>query len=139
MAGLIGSGVDPRGIVSDDFLITLNVTGTVTQANLGNAVVWDTAAANSVKLAPDDGIVAGILESYEDRTNMEGIKIGTVAFKGFFKVPYVLGATSLVPVVGHSVKGSATPGTVKPVAAYAGPNFVTAVDTTTATLTLAII
>lgn len=135
MPGMIGSGVSLQGIVPQDFIATWNVTGAVTAADVGNAVALDTSASNSVKLAGDDTIVLGILASYENRVQ-EGIKVGAIATKGFFKVPYVNGATALVPIVGHSVKGSATAGAVKPVAAYAGPNTVVAVDTASSTLVL---
>ena len=139
MAGLIGSGVSLRGIVPQDFVVTWNVSGTVDKTtDLGKAVSIDAAASNGVKLCADDSVILGILTSYEDRT-LEGIKVGAVAHKGFFRVPYVNGATALVPIVGHSVKGSATPGAVKPVAAYAGPNIVTEVDTTNGYVTLMLV
>src|SRR5687768_1487975 len=130
MAGLIGAGVSLRGIVPDEFIVTWNVSGTIDKsADINKAVTIDSTAKNTVKLCSDDSIILGILQSYEDRTQ-EGIKVGAVAHKGFFKVPYVNGAAALVPVVGHSVKGSATAGKVKPVAAYDGPNIVVEVDTT---------
>lgn len=139
MAGLIGSGVSLRGIVPQDSIVTWNVSGTVDRsADLNKAVSIDAAASNTVKLCADDSVILGILTSYEDRT-IEGIKVGAIAHKGFFKVPYVNGAAALVPVVGHSVKGSATPGKVKPVAAYVGPNIVTEVDTTNGFVTLMLI
>ena len=140
MAGLIGSGVTIQGLVDQDAMWTWNVSGTIDKStDLGKAVSIDATANNTVKLCADDAVILGVLASYEDRTNQEGIKIGTVSHKGGFKVPYVNGATALVPIVGHSVKGSATPGKVKPVAAYAGPNIVTAVDTANGYLTLVIL
>jgi len=130
MAGLIGNGVTLQGLVPQDFLATWNISGTVDRStDIGKAVSIDATAANTAKLCADDAVILGILASYEDR-KQEGIKVGAVAHKGFFKVPYVNGATDLVPVVGHSVKGSATAGKVKPVAAYDGPNMVVEVDTT---------
>lgn len=139
MAGLIGEGVSLRGIVPQTFCFTWNVSGTVDRsADIGKAVTLDTTAPNTVKLAGSGDVVLGILQSYEDRTNVEGIKVGTVAHKGGFKVPYVNGASALVPVVGHSVKGSAA-GVVMPVAAYDGPNKVVDVDTTNGFVTLVLI
>lgn len=139
MAGLIGNGVSLRGIVPQDFSVTWNVSGTVDKsADLGKAVSIDATASNTVKLCADNSVILGVLTSYEDRT-LEGIKVGAVAHKGFFKVPYVNGAAALAPVVGHSVQGSATPGKVKPVASYAGPNIVTEVDTTNGYVTLMLI
>ena len=129
MAQAIGS-VSLRGLVPQEFIATWNISGTVDKStDLGKAVTIDSTGANTAKLCSDDSIILGVLTSYENRVS-EGVKVGAVAHKGFFKVPYVNGASSLVPAVGHSVKGSATAGKVKPVAAYDGPNLVVEVDTT---------
>ena len=130
MAGLIGSGVSLQGLVPQDFLATWNISGTIDKStDLGKAVSLDTTAANTAKLCASGEVIVGILASYENRVT-EGIKVGAVAHKGFFKVPYVNGASALVPVIGHSVKGSATAGSVMPVASYDGPNVVVDVNTT---------
>lgn len=108
MAGLIGRGVTLSGFAPEAFTVTWNVTGTVTQANVGELVQQDTASPNAVKLLVADGVPIGCLGSYEDRSLQEGIKVGAVAHRGGFTVNFT-GTLN----IGDSVVGSATPGSVK--------------------------
>lgn len=108
MPGLIGRGVTLSGFAPEPFVVTWNVTGTVTQANVGELVQQDTTVANSVKLLADGGVPIGALSSYEDRSQSEGTKVGAVAHRGGFTI----GFTGTLNI-GDSVVGSATPGLVK--------------------------
>lgn len=125
---VIGSGVSLRGVPFPDFELVWNVSGTLTQADVGKAVTQDTAAASTVKLAGDGNPILGNLVSYENRV-VEGIKIGTVAHKGCFKFEY----TGTAPVVGDKVVGSATAGKVKTDNTN-GSGRVVSVNTTAATV-----
>ncbi len=122
MAGLIGEGVSLRGFYDDNWSLTFNVTGVVTQAEVGKLMSLDTAAADSAKLSVADSVPLGVLLSYEDR-KQEGIKVGAVAMKGGYGVPYTGALT-----VGASIVGSATPGVAKAAAAGANRTIVTKVD-----------
>lgn len=104
---IIGAGVTLSGLVPQVFAWTWNVSGTVTQANIGDLVAQDTTADNTVKLLGNGDQPIGLLASYENRV-IEGIKVGTVDHKGGFTVKYT-GTLAR----GNSVVGSATPGSVK--------------------------
>lgn len=108
MAGLIGAGVTLQGIVPQAFAWGWNVTGAVTQANVGELVTQDKTQANSVKLLADGDIPIGQLRTFEDR-KIEGIKVGTVNHMGGMEPVAYTGALA----IGDSVVGSATPGKVK--------------------------
>lgn len=111
MAGIIGNGVSLRGLYSEDFAFTWNLTGLATQvlasAAVGKVMSQDTTAANSAKLAVADEAILGVLGSAEVRS-LEGITVGTLYHAGAFSVPYT-GAVA----IGDAVCGSATPGAVK--------------------------
>ena len=97
------------GYPIEDSMFTYLLSGTITIADIGKAVMLDTAAANTVKLtqAAED-VIFGRLETFEDRTAL-GIKVGTVA-RGFKdKLP----KAANVITVGQSVAGSAVAGIVK--------------------------
>jgi len=126
---IIGAGVTLRGLVPQIFAWTWNVSGAVTQANVGHLVAQDTGAANTVKLLADGDAPIGMLASYEDR-KIEGIKVGTVDHKGGFQVKFN-GALA----IGASVVGSATPGEVK-AAGAANRSLVTEVDNVAKTATV---
>lgn len=123
MAGIIGQGVSLVGLVPQNFAWTCNVSGVVTAANVGELVTQDITADDAVKLLADGDIPIGLLGSYENRI-IEGIKIGTVNFKGGFQVKYT-GAL----VKGNSVVGSAVAGSVK-AAGVANRTLVTKIDAT---------
>jgi hypothetical protein len=101
----------PNGVVTQlfrfpDFQFTYNVSGSVTAADLGKAVAFDTTATNTIKLAGDGDVVIGRLEAFEDRTQ-EGIKVGTVARKIRGKFPVKTGLTGFNAVaVGDTVVGA---------------------------------
>ncbi len=124
MAGLIGEGVSLRGFYDDNWSLTFNITGTVLQADVGKLVTQDTTVADSAKLSVADSVPLGILLSYEDR-KQEGVKVGAVALKGGYGVPFTGALT-----VGASIVGSATPGVAKAAAAGANRTIVTKVDNT---------
>lgn len=124
MAGLIGEGVSLRGFYDDKWSLTFNVTGVVNKAaDIGKLVALDTAAKNSAKLAGNDDAPLGVILSYEDRV-VEGVKVGAIALKGVYGVPYT-GALA----IGASIVGSATAGVAK-AAAAANNTLVVEVDAT---------
>lgn len=97
-----------RGYSFNDFMFTYSLSGAVTAADVGKAVALDTTAANTVKLAGDNDIIFGRLETYENRAVL-GMVVGTVSRKFKDIVPY----TGTTPAIGQSVTGSATAGVVK--------------------------
>jgi hypothetical protein len=106
---------DPRNVVSsgfplDDFTFTYKLSGTVAQANVGNAVTLDTSAASTMKLAADGDEIHGRLTSVEDRTLQGAGTTGAVQRKFKEKLPAAVGHGI---VVGDSVCGSATAGSVR--------------------------
>tara|TARA_R110002072_G_scaffold23791_4_gene81595 strand:+ start:3391 stop:3816 length:426 start_codon:yes stop_codon:yes gene_type:complete len=108
---VIGEGISHRGLVSEDFHYPFNVTGTVTAADVGKAVTYDTSAARAVKLAGDGDPVIGVLATFEARS-IEGTQVGTVALKGGFRLQKAAGTDAIA--IGDTVVGSATAGEVGP-------------------------
>ena len=99
---------DPRNVVSygfplDDDMFTYNISGTITQDDIGKAVTLDTTAANTFKLAGDGEPVHGRLFSYEDRSQQGAGKVGTVMRRFKEKLPCNVGHTI---AVGDSVVGA---------------------------------
>lgn len=108
---------NPASVVSeyfplDDFMFTYNISGVVTQADLGKAVTQDTTAPNTMRLAADGEAIQGRLFSLELRT-ASGLQVGTVERKFKARVPKTAPAIAL----GNEVVGSATLGAVKATAA----------------------
>jgi hypothetical protein len=94
--------ISHRGIEFEAFHIAFNMTGTVTQADIGKAVSIDSAAPGSVKLAADGDLVFGKLVTYEART-IEGVTVATVATK--FGHQFVVAANAIL-AIGTSVVGA---------------------------------
>lgn len=104
--------VNPNSVVTyqfsfEDFTFTYNLDAAITAADVGKAVMLDTSGPNKVKLATDNAVVFGRLETFENRTQ-EGMKVGAVSRKFRSKLP-----TTGVVAVGDTVTGSATAGVVK--------------------------
>lgn len=138
MTAIVGEGVTLRGIYDEEYAYTWNITGTCAATDVSKAVVQDTSAANSVKLATAGATILGSLASYENRVQ-EGIVVGAVNRKGVFVWEY----TGTDPVLGQGVVGGATAGKVAgyttgdPAAAAAIPNnIVIDVNTTAKTVTV---
>ena len=91
-----------------DFTFTMNVSGTVTDADIGKAVAIDTTAANTVKLAGNNDHIFGRLETLE-QNGLDGLKVGAISRKFRAILP-----TAASVAVGDEVSGSATAGAVKP-------------------------
>jgi hypothetical protein len=89
MTYTIGAVVS-QAFTLDDFLFTYNVSGSVTTDDVGKAVSQDTGAASTVKLAADNDVIFGRLETYENRITL-GITVGTVARKLKCKLPATAG------------------------------------------------
>lgn len=90
-----------------DFTFTMNVSGSVTKADVGKAVALDTATPNTVKLAGDNDVIYGRLETFEDG-GLDGLKVGAVSRKFRAPVP-----TTGAVAVGQMLSGSATAGVAK--------------------------
>ena len=107
----IGNGVTLRGLTVEELNYTFNISGTVTQADEGMAVMIDSAAANTVKAATDGALILGQMAIFEDRT-IEGIKLATVPLKGGYVFTVDPEATSAspdeTPAVGDYLVGAAT-------------------------------
>lgn len=84
----------------------------ITEDDIGKAVTIDTSAEMTMKLAGNDEVVLGFLDTFEDRGDF---KIGAVQQKGGFALPY----TGTAPSLGHGIVGSATAGVVKTTGAAA--------------------
>lgn len=136
---IIGQGVTLRGLFSEDFAYTWNITGTngvdphntITAAGAEPAMVQDTTADNAAKASTDGAEILGALRTYENRVQ-EGTTVGTIYHKGVFVFMY----TGTAPTRGQAVVGSATAGKVKAATAQNGRNTVVAVDTTATTVTV---
>jgi hypothetical protein len=103
---------DPRNIVSygfpiDDVRFTYNISGAVTQDDLGKALSLDTSANSTMKLAADGDKIVGRLETYEDRSQQGAGKVGTVARQFKELLPIKAGLAGLDAVaLGDSVVGA---------------------------------
>lgn len=128
----IGQGVTLRGLRSEDFTYTWNLSGTAgVSPGIGSPMMQDTTVDNTAKGVVDNGILIGALMSYENRIQ-EGITVGAIAHKGVFVWDY----TGSAPVRGNSVVGSATANKVKDSGATAPGNRVVAVDTVAVQVTV---
>ena len=83
---------DPRKVVSHGFPLeadtfTYNISGAVTQADLGKALAIDATAPNTMKLAGDGDAIVGRLFSYEDRSQQGAGKTGAVQRRFKEKLP----------------------------------------------------
>jgi hypothetical protein len=96
-------GVTLKGLTFPDFIITFNLTDTVTNVDdvIGLAVTQDTSAANSVKLATDGAEILGRILVCEDRTSQGGGIVVSVETKGGMAIPY-----STAPSIGNTVVGA---------------------------------
>lgn len=114
---------DPRKVVSsgfplDDFTFTYNISGAVTQDDLGKAVTLDTAADSTMKLAGDGAQIHGRLWSYEDRSQQGAGKTGAVQRRFKERLPAAAGHGI---ARGDAVCGSATAGLVRKAVAGTDP------------------
>lgn len=133
----IGNGVTLRGLYSEDFAYTWNLSNTggvnpnasITADGATAAMVQDTTADNTARPSTDGTEIIGALRTYENRVQ-EGIVVGTIYHKGNFVFMY----TGTAPTRGQAVVGSATPGKVKAATAQNSRNTVVAVDTTAQTV-----
>jgi hypothetical protein len=97
------------GFPLDQFTFTYLLATAVTEDNVGHAVTLDTSAASKFKLAGNGNPIHGRLFSFENDTVL-GVRKGAVERKFKQKLP-AIAAHGIV--VGDSVCGSATPGTVR--------------------------
>ncbi|WOF44355.1 hypothetical protein KNJ79_05330 [Sphingopyxis indica] len=101
---------NPNSVVNytfsfDDFTFTRKLAAGITAADVGKAVEIDTSAAGQVKLATDDAVVYGRLETFEDRGN--GLLVGAVSRKFLTKLPLKAALAGLDAVaVGDTVVGA---------------------------------
>lgn len=127
MSTIIGSGVSISGIIPTNAVYTFNLADTVTANDVGKALTIDTSGSTKLKLAGEDSVITGRLETFENRTS-EGLRVGAVSVAGGLKLPKL---EATVVTVGQSVAGGATAGTVKAITTPGvnPPNIVTEVGT----------
>lgn len=94
-------GVTLKGTIPDNDL-TFILASDIKEEHVGLAVAQDTTAANTVKLAGDGDVIVGRLESYEDRTAIEGVVVGAVKLVGGLE----LKKSEAAMAVGDSVVGA---------------------------------
>lgn len=131
-----------RSFRFEDFNLTYLISGTIVPAtDIGKAVSLDATAAGTVKLAANNDVIIGQLDTYEDRTQ-EKVKVAGVARKVIGRFPIKAGLTAgEVVVLGSTVVGAGA-GEVKArtVASVATPdhnmNVVTAIEGTFAIVEL---
>ena len=104
-------GVSLRGLFINEFQFTFRLSAGIVAADVGKAVALVPGTANTVRLAADNDIIVGRLESVENRT-VEGILVGTVSLKGGLDLPKGSGVTV---AVGDYLVGAGA-GLVKPAA-----------------------
>jgi len=116
-----------KNIHVENFAFAFYLEASITEDDIGKAVTQDTSAEMTMKLAGDDEVVMGFLDTFEDRGDF---KIGAVQQKGGFAFPY----EGTLPVLGEGIVGSATAGLVKSTgaAATAGQPRIYVVDTANA-------
>ena len=125
MAYPFHNAVTMKGFHQEAFHLTMNISGTVTAADIGKAVSLDTTKANTAKLAGDGDAIIGRLASYEGRT-VEGINVGAVEFR--FANAFPLKASDAA-VVGDTVIGGGSGTVKKAVANDPNVNFIAEVIT----------
>ncbi len=120
-----------KGTTQPDFRYTYKISGTIdASTDIGKAITFDSATANTVKLAGDGDLIIGSLFSYEDRT-VEGVKLATIDTKGGMALPK---EASVTIALGATVVGAGS-GLVKSGTASAA-NFVTEVESTTSVIVM---
>lgn len=98
----IGNGVTLRGLeVSSDY-VTVNLDPAITEADEGKALAVDASGANLFKLAGDGDAIHGYLDKVEVR-EIEGIVVGTMCTRGWFKFPVAEGDSA---TYGDSIVGA---------------------------------
>ena len=135
----IGQGVTLRGFTNEDHQFTWYLSGTagvspltlVTKSGALPAMMIDSTADATAKVATDGAVILGALETFENRVQ-EGVIVGTLKHKANLVFEY----TGTAPTRGHGVVGSATPGKVKTAAAAVVGNIVVEVDTVNLTVTV---
>ncbi|KVL49971.1 MULTISPECIES: hypothetical protein [Burkholderia cepacia complex] len=91
MSNAIGNGVSLRGIYDEDSQYAFNLAAGIKKGqDEGKAVSIDPTAPNTVKLAGDGDLLAGRLETIENRVT-EGLNVGTVSLEGGLDFPVKAG------------------------------------------------
>lgn len=112
------------GFPFEDSQLTVKLSGSPVQADIGKALTQDTSAANTMKLAGDGDPIDGVLLTLENRT-VEGTVVGTCSFRFAKTLPIKSGLTgAAVVAVGSRLCG-------------AGAGEVKAIDWSSPTATLA--
>lgn len=107
------NGVRLDGYDDKDSQFTFLLHSTIVAADIGKAVSQDGTSPNQVKLAADGDLIVGWLSTVEPRT-IDGLLVGVVNCLGVDLMPICAGLTSTaVVVVGSSVIGSTTAGSIK--------------------------
>jgi hypothetical protein len=101
------------GINFEDSMVTVLLAAGITAADVGKALSKDGTTANRFKLAADDDIIVGRLETFENR---RGVLMGTIAFRFIQKLPIKAAAViaignTAVGAGGGEIKGATFNGT----------------------------
>ena len=98
-------------MIDQDHIVTFTLPNTVVDADVGRPIALDTAGPNRAKIAGNDEIIIGRLETVEKRSASQ--TVGGVSLSGIMRLP--LGAAQVVnigqSVIGHAsgVKAATTP------------------------------
>lgn len=116
------NSVSLRGFHFEDAHLTANLHADITRDHLGHAVTIDPDAVAGVKLAEDDDIIIGRLETFENRET-EGSVVGAVSLNFSNLLPL---ADPAAVAVGQTAVGAGD-GKIKGVA-FDGTNFISEID-----------
>lgn len=109
--------VSLRGMNVEEFAWTFLMASGIVQADAGVKAVTLNGTANTVALAGDGERIMGLLATFEDRSAVEGIKVGTVYTKGGHKFMVNPNATASspdeTPAVGDFLVGGTATDTTK--------------------------
>lgn len=101
--------VSLRGLNVEEFAWVFLMASGIVAADAGVKAVTLNGTANTVALAGDGERIMGLLASFEDRSDVEGIKVGTVYTKGGHKFLLNPDATASspdeLPAVGEFIVG----------------------------------
>lgn len=101
--------VSLNSIYHEDAQYSLQISGTVTEADVGKALAIDTSAPNTLKLADDNDVILGRLAAFEDRV-AQGLKMCTLSAEGAYAFPVNPDATASgpdeTPAVGDYICGA---------------------------------
>lgn len=95
------------GFPFEDSQLTVKLASGITANDCGKALTQDTSADNTMKLAGDGDPIDAVLLTFEDRTAIEGIRVGTATFRFAMTLPVKSGLSgAAVPARGSRLCGA---------------------------------